>query len=75
MQVPDRPINDVLDDVLDGYVTAKSATQDYGLVFYHDSFEVDFKKTMQHRAKLKRPKEMFHRYKYYNAIDDRAPET
>ena len=65
----DRPADDVLADVLDGFVSEAAAAQDYGVVLAGD--EVDQAATEACRAAMARPEKMFHRGGYYDAPDDR----
>jgi N-methylhydantoinase B len=65
----DRPANDVLADVLDGFVSREAALADYGVVI--DGEAVDVAATEANRAAMPRPAEMFHRGRPYNAEDDR----
>ncbi|MCY4451530.1 MAG: hydantoinase B/oxoprolinase family protein [Immundisolibacterales bacterium] len=65
----DRPADDVLSDVLDGFVSEAAAARDYGVVLAGD--EVDQAATEASRAAMARPGKMFHRGGYYDAPDDR----
>jgi N-methylhydantoinase B len=65
----DRPADDVLADVLDGFVSSEAALADYGVVI--DGEAVDEVATETKRATMPRPPEMFHRGHPYNAEDDR----
>ena len=71
----DRPQNDVLDDVLDGYVSIKQAKNQYGVVLSKDGLAIDLYETKKLRASRPRAPEMFHRGEYYNAEDDRTPQN
>ena len=71
----DRPQNDVLDDVLDGYVSIKQAKNQYGVVLSKDGLAIDLYETKKLRSSRPRAPEMFHRGKYYNAEDDRTPQN
>ena len=65
----DRPAEDVLSDVLDGFVSEEAAARDYGVVLTGDA--VDRTATEARRATMARPEKMFHRGGYYDARDDR----
>jgi N-methylhydantoinase B len=65
----DRPAEDVLADVLDGFVSRKAANGQYGVVI--DGDEIDHQATEALRANMPRPAEMLHRGQPYNAEDDR----
>ncbi|HUS55596.1 MAG TPA: hydantoinase B/oxoprolinase family protein [Thermohalobaculum sp.] len=65
----DRPANDVLADVLDGFVSGEAAFAEYGVVI--DDEAIDEAATDAKRAAMPRPPEMFHRGRPYNAEDDR----
>ena len=69
----DRPAEDVLEDVLDGFVSEEAAARDYGVVLSGD--RVDLEATLARRAAMPRPVKMFHRARYYNADEDRAEEA
>ena len=71
----DRPQNDVLDDVLDGYVSIKQAKNQYGVVLSKDGLAIDLYETEKLRSSRPRAPEMFHRGEYYNAEDDRTPQN
>jgi N-methylhydantoinase B len=66
----DRPAQDVLADVLDGFVSEEAARADYGVVLVGEA--VDEVATEQLRAAMPRPTEMFHRGQPYSAEDDRG---
>jgi N-methylhydantoinase B len=66
----DRPAEDVLADVLDGFVSEEAARRDYGVVIAGDG--VDEAATDRLRASKERPAEMFHRGRPYNAEDNRG---
>lgn len=68
----DRPAAQVLEDVLDGFVSADSALQDYGVVLTADGDEVDEAATAARRAAMDRPAKLFHRGRFYDAEADRA---
>jgi N-methylhydantoinase B len=65
----DRPAEDVLADMLDGFVSRKAAFADYGVVIERE--EIDQEATDALRNEMPRPSEMFHRSRPYNAEDDR----
>ncbi|MEO1457882.1 MAG: hydantoinase B/oxoprolinase family protein [Pseudomonadota bacterium] len=67
----DRPAEDVLGDVLDGFVSETSAREDYGVVLTADGEAVDGPATEALRATMPRPTAMFHRGDYYDAEQDR----
>jgi N-methylhydantoinase B len=69
----DRPADDVLADVLDGFVSAASAWSDYGVVLTGDGRAIDQEATRQRRTSLPRSSKMFHRGGYYDAAADLAP--
>lgn len=68
----DRPAEDVLADVLDGFVSETSARDDYGVVLAADGETPDHAATEDRRAAMPRPTAMFHRGRYYDAAEDRA---
>ena len=68
----DRPAEDVLADVLDGFVSEAAAARDYGVVL--DGERVDADATRARRAAMVRPTAMFHRGRYYDADEDRSPQ-
>ncbi|MEZ5853237.1 MAG: hydantoinase B/oxoprolinase family protein [Hyphomicrobiaceae bacterium] len=63
----DRPAEDVLGDVLDGFVSPESAHDDYGVVLTGDGLNVDTAATQARRQSLPRDTRMFHRGRYYSA--------
>ena len=65
----DRPEEDVLADVLDGFVSEEVAARDYGVVLAGGS--VDLAATLACRAAMPRPAKMFHRGRFYDADEDR----
>ena len=68
----ERPAAQVRDDVLDGFVSAQSARDDYGVVLTDDLIEIDEPATAALRAKLSEQKRgMFHRHGYFD--DAEAP--
>lgn len=66
----DRPAEDVLADVLDGFVSEDAATRQYGVVL--DGDKVDSAATEKRRAAMPRSDRMFHRGVHYDAADDRG---
>ncbi len=68
----DRPAEDVLADVRDGFVSAERAFDVYGVVLGADGRSVDAAATTERRAALPRSSKMFHRGTYYDAVDDLA---
>ncbi|MEL6996837.1 MAG: hydantoinase B/oxoprolinase family protein [Pseudomonadota bacterium] len=66
----DRPAEDVLADVLDGFVSEDAARELYGVEL--DSGAVDQAATKARRAAMPRSDKMFHRGVHYDAADDRA---
>ena len=68
-----RAAEEVRDDVLDGFISAASASRDYGVVLSHDLFSVDLARTKQRREELARlPRGLFHRHQYFDEeeVDD-----
>ncbi len=65
----ERPTEQVLLDVLDGFVSAQSAHDDYGVVLKDDGAAVDEAATATLRKSLAGPTKLFHRGSYY---DDEA---
>lgn len=65
----DRDAAQVRDDVLDGFVSAQSALEDYGVVFMPETLEVDESATRQQRRRMRRQTAMFHRGEYLTAVD------
>lgn len=65
----DRPAADVLADVMDGFISEKSAFDDYGVVLSGDV--VDHAATQARRAAMPRTDKMFHRRRHYDAAEDR----
>ena len=65
----DRPAEDVLADVMDGFVSEAAALTDYGVVIDGDS--VDMAATSAARAAMERSDKMFHRTRFYDAEEDR----
>ena len=65
----DRPAEQVLSDVLDGFVSQAAALSDYGVVLAGDA--VDWAETEARRAAMPRSEKMFHRGQHYDADEDR----
>lgn len=61
----DRPIESVHRDVLDGFVSLKSAREEYGLAVNADTGLVDTQTTELLRRDMRVPVRMFHRWGYY----------
>ena len=68
----DRPAEDVLADVRDGFVSAPRAFEVYGVVLSADGRNVDERATQERRVALPRSTKMFHRGAYYDAAEDLA---
>ena len=67
----DRKASDVLNDVLDGKVSPKSAIEDYGVVLTKDQRQVNVLETAKKRKAASKSKKMFHRRDFYDATEDR----
>ena len=65
----DRPAEDVLADVMDGFVSEAAALEDYGVVLTGDT--VDEAATSLRRTAMARSDKMFHRGRHYDAAEDR----
>lgn len=65
----DRPAEQVLADVLDGFVSRKAALGEYGVAI--EGEVVDQGATERLRAAMERPAQMFHRGRHYDAEEDR----
>ena len=65
----DRLPEQVLADVLDGFVSRKAAFGEYGVVI--EGEVVDEAATERLRATMERPVQMFHRGRHYDAEEDR----
>jgi N-methylhydantoinase B len=64
----DRPAEQVLADVQDGFISEASARDDYGVVLTGDGLAVDPAATEAARQRLTRPTKMFHRAgEYFDA--------
>ena len=61
----DRPAQMVLDDVLDGFISAERAREDYGVVLNADGTEVDGSATLARRARKSGVRGMFHRGDFF----------
>jgi N-methylhydantoinase B len=68
----DRPAEQVRDDVLDGFVSAASARDDYGVVLAPDGLDVDVPATEALRVAKRGPTGMFHRGAYFDDEEPRA---
>jgi N-methylhydantoinase B len=66
----DRPADEVLADVLDGFVSPAAAFEHYGVVLTADGRTIDQAATKERRATLPRSTKMFHRGRYYDADED-----
>ncbi len=66
----DRPADEVLADVLDGFVSPAAALEHYGVVLTTDGRTIDQAATKERRAALPRSTKMFHRGRYYDADED-----
>lgn len=62
----ERPAEEVLADVLDGFVSAESALKDYGVVLDDNGAHVDEAATAERRSARERPTAMFHRGEYFD---------
>ena len=62
----ERPADDVLADVLDGFVSVQSAFDDYAVVLDASGWTVDEQATLAERASRAPPSGMFHRGEYFN---------
>jgi N-methylhydantoinase B len=70
----ERAAAQVRDDVLDGFVSAASALDDYGVVLSDDLLSVDEPATAVRRAELARLKRgLFHRHGYFD--DEELPKA
>jgi N-methylhydantoinase B len=69
-----RPAAQVRDDVLDGFVSADSARDDYGVVLSEDLLDIDEPATAALRRKLGQIKRgMFHRHGYFDDHETPLP--
>lgn len=68
----DRPADEVLSDVLDGFVSIKAAENDYGVVI--KDAQVDEPATQATRSAMTRQTAMFYRTTAYEAESDRTDE-
>jgi N-methylhydantoinase B len=70
----ERAAEQVRDDVLDGFISAQSATRDYGVVLTADLVDVDAAATDVRRKELARmPRGLFHRHAYFD--DEELPRA
>lgn len=69
----DRPAEQVLGDVLDGFISPESARHDYGVVLSEDASTLDDSATQALRASLPRPSGMFHRRVYFDEVEPPPP--
>jgi len=60
-----RPIERVLEDVLDGFISAQSAKDEYGVVLNAEGTEIDPSATDARRIELTGPRRMFHRGEFF----------
>ena len=71
----DRPAADVLDDVLDGFVSPESALRDYGVVIETGNSGINEKETEKLRQNHQRSSAMFHRLgQSYDGVEKPLPE-
>ncbi len=63
----DRPMEQVRDDVLDGFISAASARDDYGVVLSADGIDIDHDATATLRQSMAGPTGMFHRAGFFDA--------
>ena len=63
-----RPAEQVRDDVLDGFVGAASARDDYGVVLTGTSLDIDQEATAALRERLSGPTGMYHRGGYFDEV-------
>ncbi len=69
-----RDVEQVRDDVLDGFISAASARDDYGVVLSDDHSSVDASATAARRETLGRlPRGLFHRHGYFD--DEELPRA
>ncbi len=65
----EREMTRVRDDVLDGFISAASALEDYGVVLNPQTFELDEAETQQRRRRMQRQTAMFHRGTYFSSVE------
>ena len=63
----DRDPEDVLFDVLGGFVSSSSAFEDYGVVVKSDGLSIDFEATQVRRQNERWDTKLFHRDEYFDA--------
>lgn len=68
----DREPERVLADVLGGFVSPRSALEEYGVILDVDTETVDLEATQAHRAAHRWPTKLFHRRDYFDAAQWRA---
>jgi N-methylhydantoinase B len=71
----ERPAEQVLADVQDGFVSSDSARRDYGVVISEDGATLDVAATHALRAAMPRPTGMFHRRVYFDDVEPAPPAT
>jgi N-methylhydantoinase B len=70
----ERPVAQVRDDVLDGFVSLKSAREDYGVVLRAGDVSIDEAATIALRARLGSMKRgLFHRHAYFDDVEPMRP--
>jgi N-methylhydantoinase B len=67
----ERPVQQVRDDVLDGFISRESALDDYGVVLDGDGLDVDAGGTDRRRDSLRGETRMFHRGSYFEGEEAR----
>lgn len=65
----DREPQRVLADVVNGFVSAKAAREDYGVVLDAGETRIDADATRSHRHAHRWPTKLFHRHRYYDATE------
>ena len=65
----ERPAEDVLGDVLDGFISAEAAAADYGVALSRDGRSIDQHGTRALRSAAAAPSAMFHRGSYFASHD------
>ncbi len=66
----ERPMEQVRDDVLDGFISNDSARDDYGVVLDEESGEIDVAATEARRAGMAGAMGMFHRRGYFDGLEE-----